>query len=145
MYTKSDVIVSLTSWKDRINTVGKTIFSIYKETGCKIVLTLSTDEFPNKKLPDDIISFVDNNILEILWIKENTKCFKKILYTMNKYPDKIIVSADDDCIYNCDYVQRLLDVYNNHPNMICTYNLYQIFDSLKEIFIYAMDSLNLED
>ena len=46
---RSDVIVSLTSWKGRINTVSKTIFSIYSQCDCKIVLTLSTEEFPNKE------------------------------------------------------------------------------------------------
>ena len=127
MITKDDAIVSLTSWKQRIKTVGKTIFTIYKHCNCHICLTLSTNEFPKQEaeLPEDLLLMVDSGILEILWVKENLKCFKKILYCMQKYPDKVIIAADDDCLYQCDYVQRLIDEYNAHPNTICTYKRFR--------------------
>ena len=54
-YNGEKAIISLTSWKARINTVGLTLFSLYKRCpGFHIVLVLSEEEFPKKEaeLPD---------------------------------------------------------------------------------------------
>lgn len=116
-------VVSLTSWKGRINTVSKTIYSIYEQCKCHIVLTLSTDEFPGKEkeLPEDLMAFVNEGIVELLWVKENEKCFKKILYTMEKYKDIPVISADDDCIYTENYVKNLYDHWLTDKKSIWTY------------------------
>lgn len=118
-------IISLTSWRKRINTVGKTIYSII--TNCKfyekIVLVLSTDEFPEKEacLPEDLKIMHQANLFEILWVKENVKCFKKVLFTLKQYPQNPVVSADDDCLYNCDYVSVLYAKWKQYPTSICSY------------------------
>ena len=57
LYNGEKAIISLTSWKARINTVGLTIFSLIKRCpGFHIVLVLSTNEFPAKEaeLPDTV-------------------------------------------------------------------------------------------
>lgn len=117
------VIVSLTSWKERIKYVSKTIYSIAKYEPYKIVLCLSTEEFveKEKELPEDLLLFVNNNIVELLWIKENVKCFKKILFTMDKYKTYPIVSADDDCIYTENYIKILYDKWLTNTQSIWTY------------------------
>lgn len=120
-------ILSLTSWKKRIDTVHKTIENIINVSNPhKIVLTLSTSEFPNKEndLPRSVMDLTKDK-LEILWIEENEnkyKSFKKILFTMQKYPNHPIVSADDDCLYNEDYVGKLYEAWKKLPWAICSYN-----------------------
>lgn len=121
---KLDVIVSLTSWKARINYVSRTIFSIIKNCEpLKIVLCLAETEFPNKEseLPEDLLVLINNELVEILWVKENTFCFKKILYTLDKYKEYPIVSADDDCIYHENYVKILYDKWLTEQTTIWTY------------------------
>lgn len=109
-YNNERAIISLTSWKARIGTVGKTLFSLYKQCpGFHIVLVLSENEFPQKEaeLPDTIMAFVDKNIVEILWVKKNYKAFKKVMFTLDKYKGIPVISADDDCIYTCNYAELL--------------------------------------
>ena len=79
--------------------------------GFHIVLVLSKDEFPlmEKELPDNLMLFVENKLIELFWIKPNLKSFKKVLFTMDKYRDVPVISADDDCIYTCNYAQELYD------------------------------------
>ena len=49
-YNGEKAIISLTSWKARIGTVAKTIFSLVKQCpGFHIVLVLSEEEFPQKE------------------------------------------------------------------------------------------------
>ena len=116
-YNGEKAIISLTSWKARINTVGLTLFSLYKKCpGFHIVLVLSEEEFPKKEaeLPDSIMAFVDQDLIEILWVYKNYKSFKKVLFTMQKYKHIPIISADDDCIYTCNYAKELYNVWINN-------------------------------
>ena len=109
-YNGEKAIISLTSWKARITTVGLTLFSLYKRCpGFHIVLVLSEDEFPKKEaeLPDNVMAFVNKDLIEILWVKKNYKAFKKVIFTIDKYKGIPVISADDDCLYTCNYAERL--------------------------------------
>lgn len=121
-YNGEKAIISLTSWKARINTVGLTLFSLYKRCpGFHIVLVLSEEEFPQKEaeLPDSVMAFVDQDLIELLWVYKNTKSFKKVLPTMEKYKGVPVISADDDYIYTYNYAKELYNVWiNNKPCVI---------------------------
>jgi hypothetical protein len=123
-YNGEPAIISLTSWKARINTVPKTIFSLLQQCpGFHIVLVLSIEEFPQmtKELPEDLMLFVNNNLIEILWVYKNFKSFKKIIFTMNKYKNVPIISADDDCIYKFNYANELYQAWLNNTKNCCCY------------------------
>ena len=122
-YNNEKAIISLTTWKKRINNVWKTLFTILKNCpGFHIVLVLSLEEFPDKVLPESLNKLIDNDIIEILWVNKNLKSLKKILYTMEKYPDVPIISADDDCYYICNYAQELYDMWQKNPDKFITAN-----------------------
>ena len=124
-YNSERAIISLTSWKARINTVSKTLFSLLKQCpGFHIVLVLSEEEFPKMmdELPENLKLFIDNELIEILWVYKNYKSFKKVLFTMDKYRDVPVISADDDCIYTCNYAQELYDKWKETTHPVITYN-----------------------
>lgn len=123
-YNGEKAIISLTSWKARVGTVGKTLFSLIKQcSGFHIVLVLSEEEFPKmeKELPDELMLFVKNNLIELLWIYKNYKAFKKVLFTMDKYRDVPVISADDGCIYKYNYAQELYNKWLNNKNKIISW------------------------
>ena len=116
-YNGEKAIISLTSWRARINTVSKTLFSLLKQCpGFHIVLVLSEEEFPKMmdELPDNLKLFVDNELIELMFVYKNYKSFKKVLFTMDKYRDVPVISADDDCIYTCNYAQELYDKWEKN-------------------------------
>lgn len=120
-YQGEKAIISLTSWKARIKTVGLTIYSLLKNCpGFHIVLCLSEEEFPAKEaeLPDDINLLANCNKIEILWVYKNYKAFKKILFTMDKYRDVPIISADDDIAYNFNYAELLYADFTRNKTMV---------------------------
>lgn len=130
-YAGEKACISLTSWKARINTVSKTLYSLIKMCpNFHIVLVLSKDEFPlmEKELPDNLMVFVENKLIELFWIRPNLKSFKKVLFTMDKYRDVPIISADDDCIYTCNYAQELYDEWLKHSDCVITYKRFH-FDN----------------
>lgn len=104
-------VIALTSWKKRINTVGLTIFNLRCVCGrdFHIVLTLAEEEFPGKEqeLPEDLMRMNRVGIFEILWVKKNYKAFKKWLFAAERYKTLPIITADDDCLYFCNYAEEL--------------------------------------
>lgn len=123
-YNGEKAIISLTSWKARINTVSKTLYNLIQQCpGFHIVLVLSEEEFPQKEkeLPENLMLFVENDLIEILWVYKNYKSMKKVIFTMQKYNEVPIISADDDCIYNCNYAQELYDKWTENKNSIIIY------------------------
>ena len=109
------VIVSMTSYPGRIKGIGKIIFSILSNTmkPDKIVINLSIEEFPNKEkdLPEDLQALQENGLLEIWWVEKNIKQFKKIIPTLERYPNDIIISIDDDLIYPKEFIETIYNDY----------------------------------
>jgi hypothetical protein len=123
-YNGEKAVISLTSWKARINTVSKTIYSLIKQCpGFHIVLCLSEEEFPQKEaeLPDNLMLFVENDLIEILWVYKNYKSFKKVLFTMDKYRDVPVISADDDCLYKFNYAETLYQKWLTNKNAFVSF------------------------
>ncbi len=124
-YNGEKAIISLTSWKARINTCSKTIYSLLKNCpGFHIVLILSEEEFPlkEKELPENLMIFVNYCLIELLWVHKNYKSFKKIIFTMDKYKNVPIISADDDCVYTCNYANELYEKWLKNKTSIVSIN-----------------------
>lgn len=120
-----DCVVSLTSWKGRIYhpDVPKVIYSIIRQKTqykFKVVLVLSTDEFPNKEedLPDSIKMMSELNYIEILWCKENLKAYKKYYPTHLKYFNIPIMTTDDDIMLKPNTIETFMNCHKKNPNTI---------------------------
>lgn len=116
-------IISLTSWRARINTCGLTIYTLLRQCpGFHIVLCLSSNEFPGKEfdLPHDIQLLNKLALIEILWVSQNYKSFKKWIFASLKYPNLPIISADDDCIYKFNFAERMYNAWLQHKDSVVT-------------------------
>ncbi len=116
----TELIVSLTSYPKRINTVVKTINTLLQQTikPDKIILWLAEEQFPNKEkdLPEDLLKLEDLG-LTIDWC-EDIRSYKKLIPTLEKYPNAIIVTADDDIYYENDWLESLYNAYLKNKNHI---------------------------
>ncbi|MCQ2124271.1 MAG: hypothetical protein MJZ25_08835 [Fibrobacter sp.] len=75
------------------------------------------------ELPEDLQLLSRFDKIEILWVKKNYKAFKKYLFTMLKYPDVPVISADDDCIYKNNYAEELYQLYKSTHKDIIRYTV----------------------
>lgn len=124
-YDNEKAIISLTSYRGRINTLHLTLLSLLKQCpGFHVVLVLSSDEFPKKEneLPKLVKRFIDDNLIEVIWVKLNTLAFKKMIPTMLKYPKVPIITADDGCVYNRNYAKILYDTWEKDKSKIISFN-----------------------
>ena len=117
---KNKIIVSLTSFPERINIATKTAMTLLTQTmkpDC-VVLWLAPEQFPNgeKDLPQELLNLKQYG-LTIDWYKD-IRSYKKIIPTLIKYPDAIIITTDDDIYYAPDTVESLYKSYIEHPQEI---------------------------
>lgn len=119
-----EVIVSMTSFPARIKTVHQALQSVIDQIvkPDRIVLCLARDEFPGGRedLPPELLRVIDHGV-ELLWAEHNLKPHKKYFYTMRKYPDAIIITADDDKVYPQSFVGELVASYRRFPKCVSAF------------------------
>lgn len=120
---KEEVVITMTSWKKRINDVSKTIYSLLRNTykPRSIELNLAEEEFPlkEKELPEDLLLLKNEGLVNINWCYRNVKTFKKVLPTVLKYyneKDLLIMSVDDDVEYQPDIIEKFVELHKKNPD-----------------------------
>ncbi len=114
------VVVSLTSFPARIEYVYLTIESLLRQTMLpgKIVLWLSKDQFQTEEtLPIRLMS-LQNDVFQIRLVDGDIRSHKKYYYCFQEFPEKTIITVDDDIIYPPTLVGGLLSVSNAFPNCV---------------------------
>ncbi len=116
------IIVSMTSWKKRIDNVSQVIETLLKNEVLPdlIVINLAISEFPNKEsdLPDTLVKLISKNkLIEINWLQNNTLVWKKIIPTIIKYPNACIIGIDDDFIYPTDFIKTFKSAHELKKNI----------------------------
>lgn len=123
-----ELIVSLTSFPARINSVEKTIRTLLTQTmkPDRVILWLADEQFPNgeAELPISLIN-LKNFGLEIAFCHD-IRSYKKLIPTLKKYPDAIIVTTDDDIYYAPDTIETLYKSYTEYPTCIHAHRVNQV-------------------
>lgn len=114
------VIISFTSFPGRIQHVWKVVESLKSQSirPDKIVLWLSKEQF---KSADDVplsLKECEDSLFEIRMVDGDIRSHKKYYYAMQEFPDKTIVTCDDDIYYHPDTLLRLVQTSKRFPGCI---------------------------
>ncbi len=124
------IIVTLTSRPGRIDTVAEVISSLKAQTLIpdRIELWLTEEEFPEKSqmLPEELISMQDD-IFCICWERENLRSYTKLLPALNAHPEDILITVDDDMIYDSRMVEKLVMSWKEHSLDIHAHRITKFF------------------
>ena len=115
-YANREVIVSLTSYGKRLGDVAFAIESIMQQTmkPNRIILWLAHQDSNN--VPISLKRQQDRG-LEIEYC-DDLRSYKKIIPTLRKFPQAVIITIDDDAIYDFDLIERLINAYRSAPECI---------------------------
>ena len=118
----ADVVVSLTSYGRRVksNVVYYTIVSLLRQRlqPARIILWLADNEWNDDTIPSKLKN-LKNKGVEICYC-EDIRSYKKLIPTLQKYPNNAIVTVDDDVIYSNDTISVLLKAHQLYPaDIIC--------------------------
>lgn len=111
------IIVSLTTYPERFFSIEKTLISILNQTikPDRIIVWLGSDV---NIIPNSLLQFEKYGITFIRK-KENLMPHKKYFYAMQEFPNDIVITIDDDVIYQKTLIEGLLQTYKKHPDCIC--------------------------
>ena len=120
------IIVTLTSFKGRINQVYSVIKNILNQSikPDLIYLNLSVEEFPNKEndLPKNLVELSKNELSFIInWVDGiNIKAFKKIIPILQYLDNEdIIFFTDDDILFKPKVLENRLNQFiKNNYNVV---------------------------
>ena len=115
------IIVSLTSFPERIGAIWMVIESILRQKvkPDAIYLWLSKDQFPDlDSLPLKLRKLQPRG-LEIRLVEGDLKSHKKYFYALKEFPNDFIITIDDDVFYNSKVLESLLNLNKRHPRAIC--------------------------
>ena len=133
-----EIIVSLTSYPARINTVSQTIESLLNQSmkADKVILWLAPEQFPHKEqdLPQDLLNLVGKGLI-IDWYHD-IRSYKKLIPTLKKYPNAIVITADDDALYDKNWLYKLYKSYLSDQHCIHCHRAHKITLKHKKIDSY---------
>ena len=114
------VTASLTSFPARIEYVHLAIKSLmlqsYKPD--RIVLWLAEEQFPEKKLPEQLIELTKHG-LEICWVEDNLYGHKKHYNVLREQKEnELVITYDDDIIYSPDSIEKLIKTHKKFPKCV---------------------------
>lgn len=119
---EKEIVVSFTSFPGRVNLIRETIESllrqIYKPN--KIILWLAREQFPRGEadLPDYLKS-LDEDHFFIKWC-EDIRSYKKLIPSLRIFDDSVIITCDDDVIYDEHWLLELVAEYlKDNENIHC--------------------------
>lgn len=114
----SRIIVSLTSFPDRIGTAWITITSLLDQTvrPFKVILWLAEEQFPQHEVPANLERLKKRG-LEIRFC-EDLKPHKKYYFAMQEFPGYYIITADDDVFYPENLIEQLWKGHEKYPDAV---------------------------
>lgn len=121
--TRSDVIVSFTSFPARIDDVYLVVLSMLHQTILpkKIILWLSKEQFKEYDIPQSLTSLV-NDIFEIRMVDGDIRSYKKSYYVLKQFPNDNIFLIDDDLFYPTNTIETVLNAADEHQGyVICRF------------------------
>ncbi|MDL2307256.1 hypothetical protein LJC48_04425 [Desulfovibrio sp. OttesenSCG-928-C06] len=126
----NNIVVSLTSFPERLPGLHYCLYSLLTQSikPEKLILWLGREQFSGLEadLPASILDLRKNG-LEIRWTSD-IKQYKKIIPALTSYPDKLIVTADDDIYYRPNWLELLYQDYldNNKAPMVYAHRVHKI-------------------
>ncbi|WP_147677616.1 hypothetical protein [Algibacter pacificus] len=149
--SNSEIIVSLTSFPERINDLWITVDSIMRQSYLpkRVILYLSIDQFPKglNSLPKSLLRYREYG-LDIEFKEDDLKPHKKYFYAMQDYPKDLLVTIDDDLYYQRNALSSLINIHKKYPEAVCA-NVVRVidFNSEGEILPYSewTSKFSLED
>lgn len=120
VHGKGMVCVSLTSFPARIKRVHLVIETLLRqrEKPDSICLWLSKDQFfSEENLPNRLLALKSRG-LEIYLCEGDLKSHKKYYYAVKKFPEDILVLADDDIFYPSTFLSELRACAKKFPTYV---------------------------
>ncbi|WP_158860026.1 glycosyltransferase [Lunatibacter salilacus] len=114
----ANFVVSIASYPKRDHLLPAVFQALTKQTVVpkNWILVLSNEDYPNG-LPTHL-KILQRKGLEVLWVYDNPYAVKKLIPTIEKYPDLAVITFDDELIYGVRIIEKLIDASRQNKDAI---------------------------
>jgi hypothetical protein len=137
------LVVSLTSYPRRFPTLELTLRRILQQSvqPDETVLWISTED--RQHLPEGVLALQRSG----LTVREtrDIRSYKKIIPTLEHYPDSFIITLDDDMVYPHDTIEPLVVQYRSPTEILCRRAHKIIYDAVGKPLPYNRWQLETPD
>ncbi len=123
---KAQCTISLTSHRKRFSTLPLCLESLFAQTFSFDRIILYLDNSENINYLTDEIRHYESLGLKIIQADDNLACHSKYFYAMNDFPNDIIITVDDDVIYNPMCLEKLYLSYLKYPEAVSANRVHRI-------------------
>lgn len=118
----NNLIISLTSYPKRFKSLKITLESLFNQSYKPdwIYLWLIKSEIYPSEIPEFLKDF-EKRWLKIMFWEENYKPYNKLIYSLEKFPESIIITCDDDIIYPRNFIKWLIETYEKNKDCVIAY------------------------
>lgn len=137
MPREKKIILSLATYNKRYDTIIPALKSMLFQSvkPDKIMVWLDEDTPENYITPE--MEELKKYGVEYNYTPDGLKPHKKYIYSMEKFPEDIVITVDDDLIYSGNLIKSLLAAYKKYPNCVCARRVHRIrFDDKGNILPY---------
>lgn len=133
---RANLVVSLTSYGDRLKTCHLAIKSILDQelVPSRVVLWLD-DETNGIRLPEELTGLVPLGV-EIRRGCNNLRGHKKYFYAMREFGNLPIITIDDDVLYDRDVISTLVALHYKFPEAVVARRAHRIMASGSHLLPY---------
>lgn len=127
-----EIVVSFTTYPKRKKCIPLVVESILNQTKRpdKIVLYLCNKQFT--KTDTQFLHMLEKKGVTVRMVDEDLKSHKKYFYAMIEYPESLIITIDDDIIYDKHLIEDLYNSWRNNPRAVSAKRVHKItFDNKK--------------
>ena len=113
------VVASITSFPARIQTLHLVIESLLRQSFKldKICVYFVEGEFESQKLPKPLEKLRKKGV-DFCFKTESIRSHGKYFHAMRAFPQALVITFDDDIIYNSRIVETLVKTHISHPNCV---------------------------
>ena len=113
------LIVAMTSYPGRAHKAWIAVETLLRQTVVpeKLILVLNEEEFPNRVIPRRLSRRLRRG-LQIMWVEKNGRSFDKLLPVRAEFPNRTIVTVDDDKYFPRNLLASLFEASLSHPGAI---------------------------
>lgn len=139
----------MTSWPKRIDKVALAMFSILRQCkgkDVKCVLVLAKPEFPHglDDLPNELRVMIQSGLVSLIWCEQNLFSHKKLMPTLEKYPDNPILVCDEDILRPDGWVDMFIADHAKYPHDVlvggCVFDIGFDQDRFNPVKLFKFDT-----
>jgi glycosyltransferase involved in cell wall biosynthesis len=113
-----EIVVSVSTYRARFHILEESIGSILNQTVAPWKVCVVVDSCDIPYLSDFLKRMQAAGSIEILTGSRDLGPHNKYVHAMSKYPNKAVITFDDDAVYRPNAIEELVSTYKRHPDCV---------------------------